>query len=385
MTVAALAPLILYQLYAFTRSNDTTRALAYGAYLCYLLSQFVVLILNRTREYYADHYSAEVTRKPDDLSSALIKIAYGMVREEGEYKRVMKEGDKEEKSIFRKNRRISASLGLMGISNIQSGQALALASANPAEAAAVMKWDLVNPWARVYELNSTHPLTAFRVQRMNQEAAAMNQVPRYPVSEDRRTRWGWFPLEFLLWSLPFVAGFLWISLDWYPEFRNYFNFDLPPHFTPMLFMFTAAIWILRTMYRYSGTVADTNVGTLLEDLDVSQMQCRAVRLKGEILGRGVPGAFWSPDLVLRDETGMIFMLYRPSIPFARFFFAITDVDQLIGDKVEVEGWFRRGLSPYVELSKLVDSKGKAHRTYSRWIQYAICILAIAGSWWWMTS
>ena len=36
----------------------------------------------------------------------------------------------------------------MGISNVRSGAALALGGANPAEAATVMQWDLVNPWAR---------------------------------------------------------------------------------------------------------------------------------------------------------------------------------------------------------------------------------------------
>ena len=77
------------------------------------------------------------------------------------------------------------------------------------------------------------------------------------------------------------------------------------------------------------------------------MRPRAVRLSGKIVGRGLPGAFWSPDLVLQDSTGIIFMLYRQSIPFARFLSAITDADECIGQQVEIEGWFRRGLRPYV--------------------------------------
>ena len=86
MTLAALARLLLYQVYPFTRKIISFRALAYGAYLFYWVSQFVVLLLNRTREYFADHYAAEVTRAPEALSSALIKIAYGMVND-GQYKR----------------------------------------------------------------------------------------------------------------------------------------------------------------------------------------------------------------------------------------------------------------------------------------------------------
>src|SRR5271170_3177180 len=50
MAIAAVVPLLLYQIYVFSRRINNGRAVAYSAYLCYLLSQFVVLCLNRTRE-----------------------------------------------------------------------------------------------------------------------------------------------------------------------------------------------------------------------------------------------------------------------------------------------------------------------------------------------
>jgi hypothetical protein len=112
------------------------------------------------------------------------------------------------------------------------------------------------------------------------------------------------------------------------------------------------------------------------------MRLRPVRLKGEIVGRGVPGAFWSPDLVLRDATGMIFMLYRQTIPFARFLFAITEAEQYVGQEVEIEGWFRRGLVPYVEMRKLTGADGRPHRSYSRWVQYALALSAVIAGYLW---
>ena len=78
-----------------------------------------------------------------------------------------------DKKSARRAQRLSGALGVMGICNVQSGAALALGSANPSDAARVMRWDLVNPWARLYELNSTHPLTAFRVRALNEDAAAL--------------------------------------------------------------------------------------------------------------------------------------------------------------------------------------------------------------------
>ena len=92
-------------------------------------------------------------------------------------------------------------LALMGISNLHSGTALAL-GANPADAAAVMRWDLVNPWARFYELNSTHPLTALRVRELNRESAAMHQTSKYELPQNQSVRWGTFPLDFVVWAAP---------------------------------------------------------------------------------------------------------------------------------------------------------------------------------------
>lgn len=48
------------------------------SYTVYLVSQMLVLKLSRTREYYADAYSAGVTGDPRKLASGLTKIAYGL-------------------------------------------------------------------------------------------------------------------------------------------------------------------------------------------------------------------------------------------------------------------------------------------------------------------
>ncbi len=48
------------------------------SYIVYFVSQLLVLYLSRSREYFADTYSAYVTESPGDLRSALAKIAYGL-------------------------------------------------------------------------------------------------------------------------------------------------------------------------------------------------------------------------------------------------------------------------------------------------------------------
>ena len=46
----------------------------------WLISQYIVLLLSRVREYYADAYAAETTRDPAALATGLVKIAYGLAR-----------------------------------------------------------------------------------------------------------------------------------------------------------------------------------------------------------------------------------------------------------------------------------------------------------------
>jgi hypothetical protein len=80
--------------------------------------------------------------------------------------------------------------------------------ADPAQAAAVMRWDIVNPWARFYQLNSTHPLTAFRVRALNIKSESMQQKVHYPLPEsntaDRKLQFLLFPFELALWLAPWA-------------------------------------------------------------------------------------------------------------------------------------------------------------------------------------
>jgi len=402
MAVAAMAPLLLYQLYVWTRGNNNTRIVSYAAYLSYLVGEFIVLALNRTREYGADHFSACEGHAPNALSSALVKIAYGMVRQNGEVARLAKQGDKDEKKAARKTAQLGRTLGLMGIMGATGSSAIALGESSPEEAARVMRWDLVNPWARFYELSSTHPLTALRLRALNREAQSQGQNVMYALPLNSKVSWVGFPLEFAIWAAPLVCGFLLFSWIWIGRPLERLGFNVPLYLAPLLLIVMGVTWALRIAYRYHGEFKPKQVQELLEDMVVSQMRTRAVELQGEIVGNGVPGAFWSPDLVLRDKTGLMFLLYRSSIPFGRLWFAITNADRYIGEQVTIKGWYRRGLRPYVELSQIEAKVTKARmtdgpvslfgnpsdptpleevhlvsRSYSRWIQMAGSALATA--------
>jgi len=93
ITIASIGPIILYNLsIAFLDSAEESLGgstshlifavifyvLALTSYTGYFLTNLLVLWLSRSREYYADAFSAFLTKKPHDLEKALARISYGL-------------------------------------------------------------------------------------------------------------------------------------------------------------------------------------------------------------------------------------------------------------------------------------------------------------------
>lgn len=91
MTIVSAVPLIAYMIgrtfmsFRYRGSGRRGGGLiaailltAITAWVVYFISQLLVMWLSRSREYYADAYSAYATKNPTSLASALSKIAYGL-------------------------------------------------------------------------------------------------------------------------------------------------------------------------------------------------------------------------------------------------------------------------------------------------------------------
>jgi heat shock protein HtpX len=90
ITALSVIPMICYFIYfsffwsgifgGMGRSREGAlpmMAIALIAFVVYFISNLIVLYVSRIREYYADAGSAELTRKPQALASALYKMIYG--------------------------------------------------------------------------------------------------------------------------------------------------------------------------------------------------------------------------------------------------------------------------------------------------------------------
>ncbi|BCM91748.1 protease HtpX [Abditibacteriota bacterium] len=368
MTVAQGVPLVLYILYTWTRNRSRDGAYALivslGAYAAYIASQFIVLSLSRVREFFADEGAGQVTRDPNALASALVKISYGMAPRADmfAYHEALQSKDKKQRSKAKAPRDLS-SIATLGICNLEAGGAFAMSAADasghfsPAQLQRVAQWDLKNPWAKWYELNSTHPLTVRRLAALSAQAVAQGQSASVQVLPDERVYRGQFWLEIFISSLPYALGLAGYCI-------GYLLLDAggAKSWSPALGAYGLGLLIKTIMVYPHGESRERKVADLVGDeLEASGVHGVPCEVEGEVVGRGVPGLFWSKDLVLRDDSGFIRLQYSQPFWIAEFLFAALKAKRFMGQRVHVKGWYRRAPQPYIEIDHLLwQENGLAH-------------------------
>jgi len=356
MTLAQLVPLILYYIYRTliemrSRGKEDKSAaarlvIAMAAYILYIISEYIVLWFSRIREYYADRFSGEITNRPSRLASALVKIGYGLAGDDSLGNKAKAE----------KRTGALAAIGPLGIFDGRTANILAISGySSPAQKMEgeinketlkdAAKWDLWNPWATYYELHSTHPLIAKRLKFLGNQARALGQEPFVEFNERKpESYWDDFlvdigvkflPLAVILGTMIFFImrpAILWIGIGLF------------------LFGFSLRLNILYTYPHYD--FAFLNIKALLKKIKVSAVRPVPCRVKGRIIGRGVPGLIFSEDFVMQDDTGIIFLDYQQPLGIFNFLFGLLRAKDYVDKEAEITGWYRRSPVPYIEIKKL---------------------------------
>ncbi|MEO5338174.1 MAG: M48 family metalloprotease [Magnetospirillum sp. WYHS-4] len=383
MTVAQLVPLFLYSLYrALIRMKGNSKesgprlAVAVGAYLLYIVSEYLVLWLSRTREYYADRFGGEATGNPGALASALVKIAYGLAGQEPR-------AAADEKAPQR-NPRLEA-VGALGIFDAGTARGLALAAYNPKAArgrnpvdpellAGAMRWDLWNPWATWFELNSTHPLTAKRLLHLSDQARHLGQEP-YVVFDERQPEsyWDEFLVDLLVYLAPAVALLVPpAAMLWAGGGRG----D-PNHLLGLAAIAWAMAYVGQLLFMYRDRFfPESSVAALLKAVKVSAVRPVPCTLTGTIVGRGVPGYILSEDFVVDDGTGILFLDFRQPLAIWEALFGFFRAEKFQGRRVTVTGWYRRAPVPFMEIRDIVAEDATRSRS---WLVFAKMGVALAGA------
>lgn len=359
-------------------------AIAVLSYLSYYISYLISLIISRIREYYADEHSAEVLEDPNALATGLVKIAYGL----------LVDGNIEE----RKKSRVLALRGLgifdhraaKGLGIISVGQTGVLSMEAIQKAAA---WDLYNPWARYYQVFSTHPLPAKRIMRLNMLCEIYGIKPEIDFSDAKRLKeeqagkslWDEFLWDVFIKALPtlvFIA-LLGLTIVWiFDLVFDAFNVAfLAPVYANMWLVWAIGFYIIgimtiiKTGYMYKGGFEDKTVLDLVTNVKVSPIRTIPAFLEGKIVGRGIPGYYFSEDMYFQDNTGLMYVDYRFGIGIADLIFALRTVNKLIGQRVRIKGWYRRGPSPYIQVNTIWSESGTRHKNYAKSFRYFWTVLA----------
>ena len=384
MTVAQLVPLILYFLYTVLSDSDSNdkdgnygQLIAIIAYVLYIISQYIILWLSRTREYYADQYSIETTKNPNSLASSLVKIGFGLsIGTEP----VELENDKKNKN---KKVHSAKDIGALGIFDSKTSKSLVVSTNNnindKQSIKNAMKWEMWNPWAFIYELSSTHPLISKRLLEISKYSKNYNQEP-YIIFDLKKEEsyMDDFLLEVLIKYSPLVVVLITILLC----LVNQNNIMM---FIGIGGLITIALSYVGFLRSHKSGYQKRTIRDLLGEVKVSGVTSIACELEGTVIGKGDPGCIFSEDFTLKDETGIIFLDYNQPMFILNKIFALFKSHQYIDKTIKVKGWYRRSPVPYVEIYEMeIEGKKKKIFTYGLskalyLILFIACIVVLISS------
>ncbi len=400
MSFAQMVPIFFYYIYracieaahkAGKSGKDGAKAappffiIAIGSYVVYIIAQYLVLYFSRVREYYADRFGAESVGSASALSGALVKIAYGLAGKR----------DADSRSEEQNSSTVN-SIGALGISNTESGQMLAVTTGNSTNyewdgkteydinknsIMGAMKWDLWNPWATFYELNSTHPLTAKRLLHLSRQSEELGEEPYITFNLSKpESYWDEFIHDIIMIFFPWlmIIGFFVV-----PTYDN--PIIHPDYWLSMGIILFGLGYLYKLYFRYPNSIyPEMSVETLLHQVKVSDIRPIPCTVKGTVRGKGIPGLIFSDDLVLQDDTGIIFLDHRQPLAIWEWIWGWLRGDSMIGKEITVQGWYRRSPMPYIEINKFTVGN-KTRRSYLWIFRYltgivitSIGILMIAG-------
>lgn len=354
------------------------------SYISYYIGYLISLVVSRIREYYADEHAAELTENPNYLSTALVKIAYGLLVGGAEV------------DVKQRNKSKVRALRGLGIFDPKKASQFAVQgiggsgvySKNAIQAAAA--WDLFNPWAKYFQLFSTHPLPAKRIQRLNEQCAQYGKTVEIDFSQARKIKeqqvgkslTGEFFTDLTIKKLPSIIFVILIALTivWFFGYIGWITLGTLASVSNLLIGWVIGFYvmgfaaILRTRFMYRSGFDPKKVVGLVTTIKVSPVRPVPAIIEGKIVGKGAPGYYFSDDLFFQDDTGLMYIDYRFGLSIVDFFWAITKVNRLIGQRVKIQGWYRRGPSPYFQIDTLWTETGKRYRNYSKHMTYITAVI-----------
>jgi Zn-dependent protease with chaperone function len=329
-------------------------------YLIYTVLSYPLFFLSRLGTYHADHFAVEATGNPNGLIAALLKSAAGL------------------QEAHKNDRRPSSLLHCTRLFSFLDFKTIAAASAaarlqDPSQAGQVFLWDQINPWARWMQVNSSHPLPGHRFKVLAGYGERLRLLPELSLGSGSKLDVARLQSRFWLDLAIYAAEVVGILIGWLVGLILYLL--LQNRLDPKVIAAAAVVgygvglWAKAgLMYGGSLPARPTDVLSLLADPDADPRRGQWVELEGELVGLGRSGYQLGAELKLQEATGLIPVRFTsPLGPVGNVFSGLKQIRALVGRRVKVVGWFRRGNTAWVDLAYVQVGSNKLHSRPRLWL------------------
>ncbi len=382
MTVANTLLMILYEVYVIftrfrSRGKNPLPLIGLVSLLFWWIGSYVVLYLSRTREYLADHFSGVETGDPNALATALVKIAYGIATQPDTVntKRLLASTRSLGISDYKNADSVGTAVSVAaGVKNIESRK---IKEFDPRRVSKVFLFDIYNPWSKIVQLGSTHPLTGKRIKALMELCVERKVGPLFNFDEitleghklDRGRLYGRFFLEVMIYFAPIMGLFFGLIIT-----------ALKLEYFSVILIFFGLGMLLKAIYRYPP-ISEPEVTTVFDLMCnpyASPLRGKPVTLNGVVIGKARAGSIFSEDLAIHDVSGGLIVLnYESIVPlFGNIFFGFSTSKKIINRNVESVGWFRRKVSQIVDL-KSIFTEDRKYKSYTRFKAIALALFVVA--------
>ncbi|MGY4613132.1 M48 family metalloprotease [Thermostichus sp. OS-CIW-38] len=329
-------------------------------YLIYTVLSYPLFFLSRLGTYHADHFAVQATGNPNGLIAALLKSAAGL------------------QEAHKNDRRPSSLLHCTRLFSFLDFKTIAAASAaarlqDPSQAGQVFLWDQINPWARWMQVNSSHPLPGHRFKVLAGYGERLRLLPELSLGSGSKLDVARLQSRFWLDLAIYAAEVVGILIGWLVGLILYLL--LQNRLDPKVIAAAAVVgygvglWAKAgLMYGGSLPARPTDVLSLLADPDADPCRGQWVELEGELVGLGPSGYQLGAELKLQDATGLIPVRFTsPLGPVGNVFSGLKQIRALVGRRVKVVGWFRRGNTAWVDLAYVQVGSDRLHSRPRLWL------------------
>ncbi|HEY9729778.1 MAG TPA: M48 family metalloprotease [Chroococcales cyanobacterium] len=363
-------------------------SLSYGIYW---LLRLPLLWFSRARLYYSDRLAVETTGNPNGMTRALLKMGLGIADD------IQTNG---------------ATSGLIEsfdlLLPVGYRQALTLGSCSPQTSfEAMLNWDCTNFYRDWLIVSASHPLLGERMHLLARYAhfwkigTELDLPPLAPPIRDNAAQLSKLSNSYkalpLLQSAVFFGLLLGLGLrlvlwtigqigDRFNIWQVIWMHNASPFLNACIliaFSLSIFLWINRYFpdIKPSTTRSQPNLADLFANPTTLPPDSQPVQVTGKLLGRRGLLNWLGQDLILQTSTGLVKLYFWSYLgPLGNLLPTPTRPSDAIERQVTVNGWFRRGATPWIDIETLRTEGGSsAQANYPLWLTILAFIAAVWGA------